>query len=197
MKPLVIKLTGAVLQHPRCQEWLEAMASMPHLVVVCGGGQRADQVRSHQQHEHFSDQQAHYQAIGSMVDNAHQLHQLAPALTECDSLNQLAHASQSQSCLWLPRDLLGGHPEVEEHWGVTSDSLAIWCAGKLEARACLLVKAGDPPPGLPDALAWSQLGYVDEAFPRYAKTAGAPWQAVGVNPEASCSSILQRFSEQH
>lgn len=198
MAPLVVKLTGAILQHPRCQEWLDAISSLAGIVVVCGGGDLADGVRLRQVQQGFSDGVAHEKALKSMVDNAIELQQRCPDLALCDSLAELSlPLSQSKTVFWLPRDLLGGHPEVEESWAVTSDSLAIWCAGKIGARACLLVKATEPPQGGPSAADWSELGYLDQAFERYAASALVPWQAVGVASTASCKSILQRFSEQH
>ena len=63
MQPVVIKLSGQVVDHPQCDAWLDAIMARGNCVVVPGGGAYADAVRSAQKLKNFSDAVAHRLAL--------------------------------------------------------------------------------------------------------------------------------------
>jgi aspartokinase-like uncharacterized kinase len=64
-------------------------------------------------------------------------------------------------------ELRAGHPDIAESWAVTSDSLALWLATRLQADRLVLVKSVDAPAiSTPETLA--EAGIVDAAFPSFA-----------------------------
>jgi aspartokinase-like uncharacterized kinase len=183
VNPLVIKVTGSLIEHPRCDEWLQAIPPLAPVVIVPGGGRHADAVRSAQPSAQFSDRHAHRMALRAMGDIGRELASRCSFLVEAHSLSAVRAAlAAQQTPLWLPDDLLGGHPDIEESWDVTSDSLAAWCAGQIHARGCILLKAG-PVPGDGDCSRWAETGFVDRRFPDYVSAAALPWQAVSIRDE--------------
>ena len=70
--------------------------------------------------------------------------------------------------VWLPLDLLDGHAEVPESWDMTSDSLAGWLAGKLDAARLIFLKRTTPPST--DAADLAAAGVLDPLTPRFLAT---------------------------
>jgi len=89
-----------------------------------------------------------------------------PGLAAAGGVRSLHHAlSRGRSVVWLPGP--GATPCVEASWRVTSDSLALWLAGRLAARRVLLVKSVPRLPPDPDVVALVDAGVVDPAFPEH------------------------------
>jgi aspartokinase-like uncharacterized kinase len=57
---------------------------------------------------------------------------------KCQPFNALK--SEQPLSVWLPDDSLLIEPVLTQSWDLTSDSLALWLASKLEAEQLLLVK---------------------------------------------------------
>jgi aspartokinase-like uncharacterized kinase len=75
---------------------------------------------------------------------------------------------KATALVWNPALLRDGHPDIPETWDVTSDSLALWLATRMDAPACILVKSADAPAGAsPEDLVRS--GLCDAAFPAFAR----------------------------
>ncbi len=87
-------------------------------------------------------------AIGAMEQFALMLCGLAPDI-ELAGSEQAIRAANSQGCvaLWMPASMTAGHDDIPQIWEVTSDSLAAWLAGVLDADRLILVKAA----AMPDA----------------------------------------------
>ena len=133
----VVKLGGTMMCAPELAAWLEACTGVHsvRMVLVVGGGARADAVRARQEQAGFDDVQAHRLAIGAMRQNAEAVMAMHPGLEL-----HYARDPRVSGFLWDPSEALDW-PEVPCDWSVTSDSLALYLARRLEAEAVVLVKS--------------------------------------------------------
>ena len=142
MRAAVVKLGGSTADHKAMDVWTAALAvaRLP-LVVVPGGGAFADQVRDEQRRLGFSDAAAHAMAIlamdqfGQVILDRHERFSAARSPEEIDQA-----LAGGKIPVWLPSAMAVPAPEIPASWGITSDSLAAWLAGKLGAETLLLVK---------------------------------------------------------
>ena len=142
MRAAVVKLGGSTADHKAMDVWTAALAvaRLP-LVVVPGGGAFADQVRDEQRRLGFSDAAAHAMAIlamdqfGQVILDRHERFSAARSPEEIDQA-----LADGKIPVWLPSAMAIPAQEIPASWGITSDSLAAWLAGKLDAEALLLIK---------------------------------------------------------
>ena len=142
MRAAVVKLGGSTADHKAMDVWTAALAvaRLP-LVVVPGGGTFADQVRDEQRRLGFSDAAAHAMAIlamdqfGQVILDRHERFSAARSPEEIDQA-----LADGKIPVWLPSAMAIPAQEIPASWGITSDSVAAWLAGKLGAEALLLVK---------------------------------------------------------
>ena len=123
-------------------EWITALArsSLP-MVIVPGGGPFADQVRDAQKRMNFSDTAAHAMAILAMDQFGYVILDRHERLVPARSLEEIEQAVEAGNIpVWLPSELAIFVPDIRACWDITSDSLAAWLAGKLDANALLLIK---------------------------------------------------------
>jgi aspartokinase-like uncharacterized kinase len=163
----VVKLGGSLHDAEALRPRLAETATMPGLprVVVPGGGPFANAVRELQPRLGFADLAAHRMAILAMQQYGLAMQALEPrlALAQTEAELRAAHAS-----IWLPWVLAGLEPGIEPSWNVTSDSLAVWLAGRLGAEMLILVKSAPIVAGEATAATLARTGLVDPAFPAYA-----------------------------
>ena len=163
----VVKVGGSLETASRLNELLALLVEYgrSRIVIVPGGGRFADRVRAGQAELNLSDEAAHVMAIRAME-------QYAEVLCGLNSnLCPIVHAREIDTIykkaaipVWLPAELLAGQPDIPASWQVTSDSLALWFAGEINAEALVLVKsASNKTPDLKQLVA---SGYLDEYFPR-------------------------------
>ncbi|HET7594727.1 MAG TPA: aspartate/glutamate/uridylate kinase [Stellaceae bacterium] len=172
---VIVKLGGSLAAAGTLRTWLDVILAQGggRCIVVPGGGDFADGVRSAQRRLGFSDRTAHRMALLAMQQYALLLMELAPALRPCADEAQIAAALAERGiALWLPGPMVEADPAIAESWEVTSDSLAAWLARRVGATRLVLVKSAPAPdpPLSPERLA--ALGLVDAAFPAYAASAG-------------------------
>jgi len=168
----VIKIGGSLEADPHRRRALLADiadGAFGRCIVVPGGGTFAALVRTTQAREGFSDAEAHRRALDAMSDAAGIFRGIEPRLVQ--TLEPWAETSPATARVWNPRALRAGHPDIPETWDVTSDSLALWLAGRVSADRCVLVKSLDAPPGQ-DAAALAGGGLLDAAFPTFAARYG-------------------------
>ena len=166
---VVVKVGGSLLaDDTRLRGVLAGLADGDEgpCIVVPGGGPDADVVRAAQRDESFSDAEAHRRALDAMSSTASRFRAIEPRLAPTRS--PWDGVATEIALVWDPAALRGGHPDIPETWDVTSDSLALWLATRVQAPACLVVKSVDAAPGL-DAEALSTSGLVDAAFPAFAR----------------------------
>ena len=162
----VVKLGGSFYAGDTLPQWLAALARGPR-VIVPGGGPFADAVRAAQQRWRFSDATAHAMAVTAMGQFGRMLQGLCPDLLICRRVQDIDPAlSDGRAVVWVPElDELRG-PAIVESWTMTSDSLAAWLAGVLDAGQLLLVKSAPVPAGTLSVPAAVMAGLVDAALPR-------------------------------
>jgi aspartokinase-like uncharacterized kinase len=193
----VVKVGGSLLgDPPRLRNLLARLADGAEgaCVIVPGGGPDADAVRVAQSREGFSDAEAHRRALDAMGRTAERFRAmegrlvvshapwavepltgdgevaeaLSPKAGRGDDAAARRPPEETTALVWNPSLLRAGHPDIPETWDVTSDSLALWLATRMNAPVCTLVKSADAPAGAaPEALA--RAGLCDAAFPAFAR----------------------------
>lgn len=140
----IIKLGGSLARDAALPRWLEMLAESGggRAVIVPGGGAFADQAREAQAWWQLDDLAGHNMAVLGMAQTAAMMQALCPALQLATSEEQIREVlRRGQTALWLPIDLLRTRPDGLTHWGVSSDSLALWLARRLHAERLVIVKA--------------------------------------------------------
>ncbi len=163
----VVKIGGSLETAPGIGELLALLVGYGRssIVIVPGGGRFADRVRASQNKLNLNDETAHVMAIRAMEQFAEVLFGLNPNLHpivhtgEIDAINKKAAVP-----VWLPGKLLAEQPDIPASWQVTSDSLALWFAGEINAEALVLVKSASNKTS--DLKQLVESGYLDEYFPQ-------------------------------
>jgi aspartokinase-like uncharacterized kinase len=166
--PIVVKLGGSVVRSPELSSWLDAIAAArAPIVVVPGGGALADEVRAAQARLGFGDAAAHRMALLAMDQLAWAIAGLRAGFEVGAAEEDLRAALEGgHVAVWAPYAFIAGRTDIEASWRVTSDSLALWLAGRLGARACYLIKSiARRPQQRTGAAQLARDGIVDEAFP--------------------------------
>ena len=187
----IIKLGGSLGESGTLAGWLALVAHHGggRAVVVPGGGGFADAVRTAQAAHRFSDGAAHRMALLAMEACAIMLADLAPVLVPCAEAAEMRAALAAGGVpVWLPSRMALADPGIAESWEVTSDSLAAWLAGRLDAHRLVLVKSAPPPSGGPAD--WAAEGYVDQAFPGFTRGASFATLCLGPGDEATLADML-------
>jgi len=166
----VVKLGGSLLGAGRLRAWLELLAERGagRVVIVPGGGPFAALARTMQVQWELDDVHAHNLAVLGMAQTAQVIRGVNPFIEmACDPAALHGILQDSGIALWQPLDLLRDDADALTNWDVTSDSLALWLARRLDAGRVVLVKSCAIPDHCDfDALA--QRGIVDRQFPRWA-----------------------------
>lgn len=171
----VVKLGGSLNLDPHLPAWLRTIADLGggRVAVVPGGGKNADAVREMQSHWGYGDVAAHNQAVLAMAQSALMFNALEPRLVlgaQDAELRAALHAGQS--ALWLPLNLVRQQADDLTSWDVTSDSLALWLARRMNAERLVVVKCCAVEAGS-SLQALSSTGVLDARFPAWAE--GAPF----------------------
>lgn len=164
----VVKLGGSLQDSACLKDWLQVFAAHGggKMVLVPGGGKYADKVRQEQILTGFSDGRAHALAIGAMEQFARDLCRFEPRLKPFSRREQLPEILRTGGIpVWLPSAMVVGRPAIPETWDVTSDSLALWLAGEIRARALVLIKSAAMPAAVGSIDALSGSGLLDAFFP--------------------------------
>ncbi len=170
----VVKLGGSLQRDAWLSRWLDVLATAGrgHVCIVPGGGAFADAVREAQSQWGFDDLAAHNMAILAMAQTGLMLCALNRALRPARDLGAVAHRlAAGDTPVWLAQDMLREQPDEWTSWEVTSDSLALWLAARLQAGRLVVVKSCpiDPTRSLPQL---AEQGVLDQRFASLA--AGAP-----------------------
>lgn len=176
----VIKIGGSLAKDPLLVDWLEQLNDLGggRVVIVPGGAAYADAARLAQSEWHLDDVVAHNMAILGMGQFAFMLQGLCQDLVLAADERELERAVHSgRVALWMPLELLRRQADELTTWDVTSDSLALWLANRLNAERVILVKSCPVPLAPPTAVQWENLaadGVVDRRFPTFAAEAAYP-----------------------
>ena len=181
----VVKIGGSLEAAPGLRPLLALLADYGHtgIIIVPGGGRFADRVRVEQRATNMEDVDAHRLAIRAMEQYAAVLCGMEPRLYPIGDISEVSGiGGESTVPVWLPANLLADEPGIPANWKVTSDSLALWFAGKINARALILVKS--VPNKTNDAQALAATGYLDKYFPEMIKkTAVRTIACIGIDEQ--------------
>lgn len=141
----VVKIGGSLLREPeRLQQVLDAVVDASKdcaLLVVPGGGPFADAVRATDQRSGLTDDAAHWMAILAMDQYAHLLHsRLRGSTLVSTPASALAAIGAGTLPVLAPYRWLRDADPLPHSWDVTSDSIAAWIAGTLDAPQLVLIK---------------------------------------------------------
>ena len=190
--PLVAKLGGSVIRSPELNAWLAAIAAADRpVVVVPGGGALADEVRGYQQSLGFGDGPAHRMALLAMDQLAWAVAGLKPGFQVGESEAALFDILQKRRvAVWAPYALIANRRDLPASWSLTSDSLALWLAGKIRASHCYLIKSIVRKGSRAGARRLSRDGVVDAAFPAMLKEAGVRTSLLGRGDQKAFAACM-------
>ena len=143
MDKTVIKIGGSLALHPMKLKSLcttLAVDSRSHgLVVVPGGGEFADVVRDVDKRFKLSSQVSHKMAILGMDQYGFLLSELLSGSCLVNELSEAQSAWDSKElAVFLPSRFFLKETSLENSWDVTSDSIAAYISGQLDADKLVL-----------------------------------------------------------
>jgi aspartokinase-like uncharacterized kinase len=148
MTPVVIKIGGALLGVPGALEavcaTVGAMGRREPVVVVPGGGPFADLVRELDRLRGISADAAHWMAILAMDQYAHLLAERIERAALVEEPGAIAGAlAAGRVAVLAPSRWLRAADPLPHSWDATSDSVAAFVAGALDASRLVLVKPAE------------------------------------------------------
>ena len=146
MRPAVVKVGGSFARYSRLGDLVRALEmGRGRVVIVPGGGPFADIVRREQSKIGYDNSSAHRMALLAMAQFGFTLASRSLVLKPAASIAAIKRALEEEAVpVWLPLDILDGDPGIPESWEVTSDSLAAWLAGRLDASRLIFLKRAAP-----------------------------------------------------
>lgn len=146
----IIKIGGSLAQSPALPQLMDTasqLAQRHRLVVLPGGGPFADLVRGQCRWNDLSDRAAHWMAIAAMDQFGYLLADLcenSQTVRDFSSAAQTARAGRLP--VLLPYGSMLAADPLPNSWDVTSDSIAAWLAGAMQAMRLVLLKSVDGVP---------------------------------------------------
>lgn len=145
-KTIICKLGGKILEKPEnIKSTISQLSQLytrkvfTRLILIPGGGSKADFVRFLHKKLKFNEDLAHWMAILSMDFNGRVLSKNFPNLSLLDDLKELIK-SEEGCYIFLPYKFLKENDELPHSWDVTSDSITLFLAKKIELDGCYLIK---------------------------------------------------------
>ncbi len=195
----VVKLGGSLCTDALLPDWLALLGQLGggRVALVCGGGTLADEVRSLQGRWQVGDLSAHNMAVLAMVQNAYLLHGLNPALQPvCREIDVLPTLRRGGVALWMPLELLRDQCDATTNWDVTSDSIALGLAQRLNAERLVVVKSCQVDEQLSlEALVAHEV--LDRNFATQARHAGVPIDLLSREQGGEMKSLLLQGCRAH
>lgn len=140
----IIKLGGSLQYSHWLKDWLDCIVKSGRCdtLIVPGGGMFAEQVRKAQGTWRFSDEIAHSMALLGMQQMALLFKGVCPDLPIAETEESVRNAfKRSRTVVWSPDLAWLDRCGLPASWDVTSDSLAAWMAGKMNADRLVLIKS--------------------------------------------------------
>lgn len=175
---VLIKIGGSLIS-PSGSEGLARLSeviwdlSVDHsILLLAGGGDPVEFLRSLDHSIGMDDSNAHFAAIAGMEMNAYVLQSLLPEAFRIDEIVESGSALSPQ--LFFPLDFFRKKDPLPHSWDVTSDSIALYLADQFRCDLLVLLKSVDgivqPNEGLVPRITLDEsevTGVVDGYFYRY------------------------------
>ncbi len=160
----VIKIGGSLAKNGKLKKCLAGLDQcfQDDLVIVPGGGEFADTVRKVQQYWRFDERSAHEMALLAMQQMALLIKAMQPEWLIVSTTKQSVPEA-GRRLIWSPQIKELDKAGIPPGWQVTSDSLAAWLAGVINAKELLLVKS-TPIELHSDLVSLQRKGVVDSAL---------------------------------
>jgi aspartokinase-like uncharacterized kinase len=113
--------------------------TLQKIIIIPGGGSYANFIRSIDKKFVIGDNLAHWMAIFSMDYNGKDLNRKFTDFECIDDFEKIQRAKRI-FCIFLPYNYLKKKDELPHSWDVTSDSITIYIANKLNLNKCYLIK---------------------------------------------------------
>ena len=189
--PVVVKVGGSFAHYPGLQSHVAGLANAAgRVAIVPGGGPFADQVRSEQRRIGFDDGAAHRMALLAMAQFGCALASFSPVLAAAGSIDDVRKCLDGGKVpVWLPLQLLDGEPAIPETWDATSDSLAVWLAGRIGAGRLIFLKRARKPRSMKLADLVAD-GFLDPLVPEFlAEARVEAWLCGPLNLKALATAL--------
>ena len=178
----VVKVGGSLTAQPhtfdRVCDAVSDASRLHRLVVVPGGGPFADAVREFQRNLGLSDEAAHWMAILAMDQYAHVLaERIRGAVILEEPGMVLSTVAPGRPAVLAPSRWMRSADVLPHTWEVTSDSIAAFIAGALDASQLILIKPKEDPSTL------------DPCF-MLSLPAGLPYQILGWERVSRLTKLL-------
>ena len=140
----MVKVGGSLALYPEklralCTKLTE-MSQKHKLIIVPGGGEFADVIRSLDTRFFLSCGVSHKMAILGMDQYGLLLSDLMPNSVVVSKLEEIEYSFEMGKLpIFLPSNLLLKDDPLENSWNVTSDAIALYIANKLETNQVLLI----------------------------------------------------------
>lgn len=144
----VIKIGGSLAMYPSslrtlCQK-LSIYSKKHRITIIPGGGEFADTVRAVDKRFNLPSNISHRMAILGMDQYGLMLLELIPNSIDITDIDEITKAHDlGKVPVFLPSKHLFSEDPLENTWDVTSDSIALYTANRLQANKALLVKDVD------------------------------------------------------
>lgn len=197
----VVKLGGSLIREgllERNLEVLDRLSEKHGIVVVLGGGEIADAVRSFDSRYGLPDSEAHWKAVEAMEMNAEMAAGLLDRAETVETPGEAASLAGTGSIPFLLPSTFLREIEHEQSWELTSDSIAALAAEELDAGKTVVVtdvdgifKDGE----LLEEAGIQELDEMDETcvdslFPGIVERSGVPAAVVsGRHPERTVKAV--------
>ncbi|MFX1419757.1 MAG: hypothetical protein ACFE9N_12630, partial [Promethearchaeota archaeon] len=112
------------------------------IIVIPGGGTFANFIRKIYNELKFTEEIAHWMGIISMNYNGLELNKKFPQIQLIEIFDNLKE-NKKTFCVFLPYEFIKDNDKLPHSWDVTSDSISLFIAKKLELNECYLIKDVD------------------------------------------------------
>lgn len=191
MSLLVARIGDGLATAPHLTVWLDALAAWPgSLVIAPGSGPFGTAARSASQAMGLNAVASQRIALMAMDQYAIALAAVRPSPVVAETDDELRAAIDARRiAIWAPARMIAAATDIPATSEISSDSIAAWLAGKLDAAHLLLIEDLDPP--TPVSTAWlAKRALVDVRFPDFAGLAGCPIWIVGPGACVDAEGIL-------
>ncbi len=170
----IVKLGGSLMQDKAFLiQSLNILAKQTKdkIVIVPGGGDFANQIRSLQQQWNFNQETAHQMAILAMQQMALLFKSINQSLSVANTVTKIQQRLTHHSIvIWSPEIKELDSSNIKASWDITSDSLSAWLAEQLNAKELIVVKSAKIPTKT-NVVAMQKQGLLDKAFHQFTNNA--------------------------
>ena len=146
---LIAKIGGKILENPEDLDFTISQFKLllkkkiiQQIIIIPGGGKFSNFIREIDDKLDIGDDLAHWMAIYAINQSGKMLNKEYPNIEITDNFKELQKFKNPLS-IFLPFNYLYQTDELPHSWDVTSDSISLYLAHKLELNECYLIKDVD------------------------------------------------------